>query len=68
MKFAMMCLALAAVSAVALCACATTETTKQTYTPQVEVVVRAPRAKSSQANYQTCPEVSKLNGAGGSAK
>ena len=61
-------LALAAVSAVALCACATTETSKQSYTPQVEVLVRAPRAKSSQANYQTSPEESKLTGAGGSAK
>jgi hypothetical protein len=61
-------LPIAAASAFVLSACATAETTKQSYTPQVEVVVKGPRAKQAQANYQTSPEDAKLTGAGGSAK
>ena len=38
MKVAMRILAFAAASAFVLTACATAETTKQSYTPQVEVV------------------------------
>ena len=45
----------------------TAEQTKS-YTPQVEVVVKPPRAKTSQANYQASPEEQSLTGAGGSAK
>ena len=61
-------LALAAASALVLSACATAETTKTSYTPQVEVVVKGPRAKKAQANYRTNPEETTLTGAGGSAK
>jgi PBP1b-binding outer membrane lipoprotein LpoB len=68
MKVAMKILALAAASALALTACATAETTKNSYTPQVEVVVKGPRAKQAQANYRTSPEDSSATGAGGSAK
>lgn len=58
---------LAAVLAFALGACATTEQPKS-YTPKVQVVVRAPKAKAAQANYQAAPAESKLTGSGGSAK
>ena len=61
-------LALAAASAFVLSACASAETSKKSYTPQVEVVVKGPRAKQAQANFQTSPEENSLNGAGGSAK
>ena len=61
-------LVLAAASAVALSACATTAEQTKSYTPQVEVVVKSPRAKTSQANYQASPEEQSLTGAGGSAK
>jgi hypothetical protein len=60
-------LALAAAFAFVLSACATAETTKQSYTPQVEVVVKGPRAKQAQANYRASPEET-TTGAGGSAK
>ena len=68
MKVAMRILALAAASAFVLTACATADTTKQSYTPQVEVVVKGPRAKQAQANYRTSPEETSANGSGGSAK
>jgi hypothetical protein len=67
MKVAMKLLTLAAAFAFVLTACATAETTKQSYTPQVDVVVKGPRAKQAQANYQTSPE-ERTTGAGGSAK
>jgi uncharacterized lipoprotein YajG len=48
-------------------ACASTET-QRSYTPKVQVVVKAPRTHAAQANYQVGPEESKLTGSGGSAK
>ncbi len=59
--------ALVAVLAIALSGCATTEQPKS-YTPKVQVVVKAPRTKSAQANYQAAPQESKHTGSGGSAK
>lgn len=53
--------------AFALGACATTEQPKS-YTPKVQVVVKAPKTRSAQANYQAAPAESKLTGSGGSAK
>jgi hypothetical protein len=51
----------------ALSACATAESTKS-YTPKTVVVVKSPKKRSAEANYQVSPEDSKLTGSGGSAK
>jgi hypothetical protein len=61
-------LALAAASVVALGACATSEHSTKSYTPQVDVIVKAPKVRTAQANYQMSPEETALIGAGGSAK
>ena len=60
-------LALALVSLFALGACATTDP-QRSYTPPTLVVVKAPKARASQANYQVSPEEANLTGSGGSAK
>ena len=60
-------IALALIAAFSLGACATAEGQKSV-TPQTQVVVKAPKARSAQANYQVSPEESKLTGSGGSAK
>lgn len=59
--------ALAIAALLALGACATTDA-QHSYTPQVQVVVKAPKARTAQANYQVGPEESRLTGSGGSAK
>lgn len=59
--------ALSLIAACALGACATTDPTKS-YTPKVQVVVKAPKARAAQANYQVRPEDAKLTGSGGAAK
>lgn len=59
--------AFALVALFTLGACATTADTQRTYTPQVQVVVKAPKARAAQANYQVGPEESKLTGSGGAA-
>ncbi len=58
---------IALLSLFGLSACATTAPQKS-YTPQVQVVVKGGKKKSTQANYQVSPEDSKLTGSGGSAK
>lgn len=60
-------IALAAVALFTLGACATADS-QRTYTPSTVVVVKAPRARAAQANYQVGPEESKLTGSGGSAR
>jgi uncharacterized lipoprotein YajG len=60
-------IALALIAVFALGACATAET-QQSFTPKTQVVVKAPKSRSAQANYQVSPEESKLTGSGGSAK
>ena len=55
------------IAAFSLGACATAEGQKSV-TPQTQVVVKAPKTRSAQANYQVSPEESKLTGSGGSAK
>ncbi|HEX9401114.1 MAG TPA: hypothetical protein VF912_13470 [Anaeromyxobacter sp.] len=57
----------ALVSLFALSACATAESQKS-YTPKVQVVMKAGKKKVTQANYKVSPEESKLTGSGGSAK
>ena len=61
-------IALALIAAFSLGACATAEGQKSSVTPQTQVVVKAPKARSAQANYRVSPEESKLTGSGGSAK
>jgi hypothetical protein len=58
--------ALAAVALFTLSACATAET-QHSYTPKVQVVVKSPKTRAAQANYQVSPEES-VTGSGGSAK
>jgi uncharacterized protein YcfL len=60
-------IALALVALFALGACATADTQKS-YTPKVQVVMKASKARSAQANYQVSPEEANLTGSGGSAK
>lgn len=50
----------------ALGACASTSTTKYSYTPKTQVTVKGGKKKSVQANYQVSPEESL--GSGGSEK
>jgi hypothetical protein len=58
-------IAIAALFAFAGCA---SNTSQRSYMPQVQVVMKAPKARTAQANYQAGPEDSKLTGSGGSAK
>jgi hypothetical protein len=60
--------ALALIAAFALAACATTSETQRSYTPKTQVIVKAPKLRTAQANYQVGPEASRLTGSGGSAK
>ncbi len=60
-------IALALIAAFSLGACATAETQKS-YTPKTQVIVKAPKTRTAQANYQVGPEDSRLTGSGGSAK
>jgi hypothetical protein len=55
------------VSAFALGACASSQSTRS-YTPQTVVVVKGAKKKAAQANYQVSPEDSKLTGSGDSAR
>jgi uncharacterized lipoprotein YmbA len=59
--------AFALVALFTLGACASTES-QHSYTPKVQVVMKQPKARTAQANYQVGPEESKLTGSGGSAK
>jgi uncharacterized lipoprotein YajG len=59
--------ALALVALFALGACATTDP-QRSYTPPTTVVIKTPKARSAQANYQVSPEEANLTGSGGSAK
>jgi uncharacterized lipoprotein YmbA len=58
--------ALALLAAAALGACATAPETQRSYTPRVEVVVRAPNVRG-QADYRTSPEESS-QGLGGASR
>lgn len=58
---------LALAAALALGGCASAES-QRSYTPKVQVLVRAPKARTAQANYQVSPEESAQNGSGGSAR
>ncbi len=49
-------------------ACASSQSTKYTVTPKVQVTVKGAKKKNSQANYRRSPEESRLTGSGGSAK
>ncbi len=61
-------LALLAVTALALGACASTSsTTKYSVTPETQVVMRGAKKKPAQANYRQAPEDSMRTGAGGGA-
>lgn len=60
-------IALAVVALFTVGACATTDP-QRSYTPKVQVVMKAPKARTAQANYQVGPEDTKLTGSGGSAR
>ena len=53
---------------IALGACATADPPMRSYTPEVDVIVKAPRIRTAQANYQVSPEQAALTGAGGFSK
>jgi hypothetical protein len=59
--------ALLALLALALGACATATETRWSHTPAVEVIVRTPKARTAQANYQVAPGDA-ASGLGGSAR
>lgn len=49
-------------------ACASTSSTKYSYTPKTQVTVKGGKKKDVQANYQVSPEASGLGSGGGSDK
>ena len=49
-------------------ACAAPQKTAYSVTPKVQVTVKGAKKKTTQANYRTTPEDSKLTGSGGSAR
>jgi hypothetical protein len=51
----------------AFAGCASSES-QRSYVPKVQVVMKTPKARAAQANYQAGPEDSRLTGSGGSAK
>ncbi len=59
--------ALAIAALFTLGACATSEP-QRSYMPKVQVVMKAPKARAAQANYQVGPEEANFTGSGGSAK